>query len=110
MEKLDACQALPKLYCEADDLLRLPPAIPARSVSEEVSNLADKIESLQKEVAQSLTEMNNIKSLSAKAVLTTVTASNNPSSLSTRTAYTKATGKDLNRDQSCMTKARLMKY
>ena len=79
VEKLDACQVLPKPYCEADDLLRLPPAIPARSVSVEVSNLADKIESLQKEVDQSLTEMNNnIKSLSAKAVLTTVTASDNP--------------------------------
>lgn len=67
VEELDACQALPKVYCKADDLLRLPPVIPARSVSVEVSNLADKIENLQKEVDWSLTEMNNIKSLSAKA-------------------------------------------
>ena len=99
MEKLDACGALPKLYCEADDLLQLPPAIPARSVSVEVSNLADKIESLQKEVCQSLNEMNNsIKSLSTKAVSTTVTASGSPSSSSTGAAYSKtAAGEDLAR-------------
>ena len=123
MEKLDACQALLRLYCEADDLLRLPPVIPARSVSVEVTNLADKIESLQKEVGRISTEMNNnIKSLSAKAVLTTVTASDGPSSLLTRTVYSKAAGEDLagapillslgflNRNRSCMTQPRLMKY
>ena len=95
VEKLDACQALPLLYYEADDLLRLPPAIPARLVSVEVSSLADKIESLQKEVGRSLTEMN--KNLGAKAVLTTVIASDNPSSLSTRRVYSKAAGEDLAR-------------
>ena len=122
MEKLDACQALLRLYCEADDLLRLPQVIPARSVSVEVTNLTDKIESLQKEVGRSSTEMNNIKSLSVKAVLTTVTASDGPSSLLTRTVYSKAAGEDLagapillslgflNHNRSCMTQPRLMKY
>ena len=90
MEKLDACGTLPKLYCKANDLLQLPPAIPARSVSVEVSNLADKIESLKKEVGQSLNEMNNsIKSLSTKAVSTTVTASGSLLSSLTGAAYSK---------------------
>ena len=62
-------------------------------MSVELSNLADKIESLQKEVGRGLTKMNNnIKSLSVKAVLTTL---DSPSSLSTRTARWKATGEDL---------------
>jgi len=97
MKKLDACGVLPKLYCKADDLLQLPAAIPAHSVSVEVSNLVDKIESLQKEVGQSLNEMNNsIKSLSTKAVSTTVTASDSPRSSSTGAAYLKTTaGEDL---------------
>ena len=36
MEKLDGRQALPNFYCEADDLVYLPPAVPARSVSVEM--------------------------------------------------------------------------
>jgi len=32
MEKLDRQNALPKVYCEAENLLQLPPAIPALSV------------------------------------------------------------------------------
>ena len=64
LEKLDGKQALPKIYCEADDLLQLPPAIPASSASVEIANLSEKIENLQNEVNRGLMEMNNnIKSL-----------------------------------------------
>ena len=70
MEKLDGRQVLPNFYCEAD-LLYLPPAVPAHSVSVEMLNLSDKIDQLQKEVGWSIAEMNDsIKSLSAKAVPT----------------------------------------
>ena len=67
MEKLDDRQVLPNFYCEANDLLYLPTAVPARLVSVEMLNLSDKIDQLQKEVGWSIAEMNDsIKSLSAK--------------------------------------------
>ena len=52
MEKLDGQQALPNFYCEADDLLYLPHAVLARSVSVEMLNLSDKIDQLQKQYQQ----------------------------------------------------------
>ena len=73
MEKLDGRQALLNFYCKADDLLYLPPAVPARLVSVEMLSLSDKIDQLQKEVGWSIAEMDDsIKSLSAKAVPTAV--------------------------------------
>ena len=72
MEKLDGRQVL-NFYCKADDLLYLPPAVPAHLVSVEMLSLSDKIDQLQKEVGWSIAEMDDsIKSLSAKAVPTAV--------------------------------------
>ena len=59
MEKLDSLCTLPKVYCDADDLLQLPPPIPALSVGVEISNLSEKVENLQREVSHGLMELKN---------------------------------------------------
>ena len=92
MEKLDGRQVLPNIYCEADDLLYLQPAVLAHSVSVEMLNLSDKIDQLQKEVGRSIAEMNDsIKSLSAKAV---PTAANGHSSRTAMTSSPATASKD----------------
>ena len=47
------------MYYEADNLLQLPPSIPALSVGVEISNLSEKTENLQKEVSRGLMELEN---------------------------------------------------